>query len=84
MGGLEAQEVVVLRMRKNSESRVRAREEENDGKLKFWSCARRVVLKGQVQPLTFNVRSTVSAKLSPTRVHALAKQPTTRATPQFP
>jgi hypothetical protein len=33
-GGLEAQEVVALRMRKNSESRVRGQEEEDDGKAK--------------------------------------------------
>jgi hypothetical protein len=33
-GGLDAQEAVALRMRKNSESKVRAREEEDDGKAK--------------------------------------------------
>jgi hypothetical protein len=33
-GGLEAQQAVVLRMWKNSKSRERAREEENDGEAK--------------------------------------------------
>jgi hypothetical protein len=33
-GGLEAQEVVALRMRKSSESGMQAREDEDDGKVK--------------------------------------------------
>jgi hypothetical protein len=65
--GLEAQEAVALWMRKNSESRERAQEEEDDGKAKFRTCARRAVLKGQARPLTFNAGPAVSAGLSLTR-----------------
>jgi hypothetical protein len=43
--------VVALQMRKNSKSRDRAREEEDDGKAKSRTCARRVVLKGEGGPI---------------------------------
>jgi hypothetical protein len=47
LGGMEAQGAVVLRMRKNSENRGYAREEEDDGKAKSRTCTRRAVLKGE-------------------------------------
>jgi hypothetical protein len=46
---------------------VRAREEEDDGKAKSRTCARRAILKGRARPLTFNAGPAVSAGLSPTR-----------------
>jgi hypothetical protein len=47
---------------------MRAREEEDDGKVKSWTLARRTVLKGQARPLASDARNVVSAELSPTRV----------------
>jgi hypothetical protein len=70
LGGLEAQGAVVLRMRKNSESREQAREEEDDGKAKSRTYARHAVLKGQARPLTFNAGPAVSAGLLPTHTCA--------------
>jgi hypothetical protein len=81
--GLEA-EVLALWMLKNSESRERAREVEDDGKAKSRICARRVVLKGQARLLTFNAGPAELAGLSPTHARAPAKQPPTRAMPRFP
>jgi hypothetical protein len=84
LGGLEAQGAAALRMRKNSERRGQAREEEEDGKEKSRTSARRVVLKGQTRPLTFDTGPAVSAVLSPTRARAPVKQPPARVTPRCP
>jgi hypothetical protein len=83
-GGLEPQEAVALQMRKSSESGMRVREEEDDGKVKSWTYAGHTVLKGQARPLAFDTGPAVSAELSPTRARALVKQPPTRATPRSP
>jgi hypothetical protein len=56
-------------MRNKSEGRGQAREEEEDGKAKSGTSARRVVLKGRMRPLTFNDGPVVSVRLSPTRAH---------------
>jgi hypothetical protein len=37
---------VALRMQKRAESGMRAQEEEDDGKVKSWTCARHVIFKG--------------------------------------
>jgi hypothetical protein len=84
LGGLEAQGAVALRMRKNSERRGQAREEEEDGKAKSRTSAQRVVLKGQTRALTFDTGPAVSAVLSPTRARAPVKQPPARVTPRCP
>jgi hypothetical protein len=60
-GGLEAQEAVALRMWKNSKSRVRAREEEDDGKVTAPDAR---FQRGKCGP---SPSTPVSAGLSPTR-----------------
>jgi hypothetical protein len=84
LGELEAQAATMLWMRKNSERKGQAREEEEeaDGEAKSLTSARRAVLKGA--GLTPHLRSR-ARRVSETSTYARAsvKQPPSRVTPRF-
>jgi hypothetical protein len=73
---LGAQEAVALRMRKSSESRTQVQDEEDDGKVKSWTCARLTVLKGP--PRQWNVRP--RARASRRNKHPLTRRLDPRGT----